>query len=347
MARPLRIEFPGAFHHVMSRGNDGIALFRDDTDRLKFLDLLERAIARFNWVLHDWALMTNHFHLAIETPECTLSDGMHWLLGTYAKWFNKRHGRRGHLYQDRFKNVIVDREEYLLTVARYIVLNPVKAHMVARPEDYRWSSYRARAGYEKAPPWLTTATVQASFGVDEESARARYREFIDAGMAEPRDLAEECTRRLYLGGAKWIEKIQELVDERERSCEAVRAQVHPGRPEMADIFDAVAKTFDTTTEAIRRGRGTLERRVVAYLAFEDGLIRLRRIANELGVTSPGGISLQVARCRRELEDDALLRDLLAACRSVMRRQPPPFRFPPEMPPVTARRYHRASKHRTH
>src|SRR5688572_14905461 len=102
MARPLRIEFEGAFHHVMSWGNDGMALFRDDTDRLKFLELLKRAIKRSNWIVNDWVLMTNHFHLAIETPKCTLSSGMHWLLGTYAKWFNKRNNRRGHPYQDRF-----------------------------------------------------------------------------------------------------------------------------------------------------------------------------------------------------------------------------------------------------
>ncbi len=124
----------------MSRGNDGIPLYRDDVDHLKFLELLVATIKRFGWVLHDWALMTNHFHLAIETPECTLSDGMHWLLGSYGQWFNRRHRRRGHLYQERFKNVLVEKESYLLTLSRYIALNPVEAGMVERPEEYRWST---------------------------------------------------------------------------------------------------------------------------------------------------------------------------------------------------------------
>jgi putative transposase len=345
MARPLRIEFDGAFHHVMSRGNDGMALFRDNTDRLKFLELLERAIKRSNWIVHDWVLMTNHFHLAIETPECTLSSGMHWLLGTYAKWFNKRHNRRGHLYQDRFKSVIVDREEYLLTVARYIALNPVKAGMVERPEDYAWCSYRARAGYENAPHWLNIDLVQSHFGADVELAQAGYRKFVDDGLSDPRDMAEESLRKLFLGGARFLEKMQELVDQKERSCEALRKQVHPGRPQLSDVLEAVAQTFDTTIEAIRDGRGTLERRVAAYLAFEDGLIPLRSIADALNVTSPGGISNLVSRCRIELTSDQLLGELVNACRGRMRRQPPAFRFPPQIAVVTARRYHRASKHR--
>ena len=341
MARPLRIEYPGAFHHVMSRGNDGTPIVRDDTDRKKFLELLVRAIGRFGWILHDWVLMTNHLHFSIETPECTLSDGMHWLLGTYAGWFNRRHTRRGHLFQDRFKNCLVEQEEYLLTVARYIVLNPVKAGMGARPEDYPWSSYRARAGYDPAPPWLSLGAVASLFGGTGPDGRAAYRTFIDEDLGNPRDLAEECIRKLYLGSASWIEKIQKLIDETERSEDAPPGQVHPGRPELEDVVEAVTQTFDTTGEAIRRERGTLARRVIAYLAFEDGLVPLRRIARGLGVTSAGGISNLAARCRSELAQDADLCELIEACRGRMKRRPPPFRFPIQTPPLTARRYHRA------
>jgi len=341
MARPLRLEYPGALHHVMSRGNDGIPLYREDTDRLRFLEFLERAIKRFRWVLHDYSLMTNHFHLAIETPECTLSDGMHWLLGIYAQWFNRRHGRRGHLYQERFKNVLVEKESYLLTLSRYIVLNPVKAGMVERPEEYRWSSYRARAGYERAPEWLSMGLVESFFAPQSAKAREEYRKFVDAGMSDPRNLMAEVVAQMYLGSAAWIERMQKLVDEEERSEEIRRAQVHPGRPELEDVVTAVAQTFDTTSEEIVRGRGTLERRIVAYVAFEDGLVQLRRIARRLGVSSAGGISSLVNRCRRDLEQDADGRDLVERCRAVMRRRPPPFRFPRQVPPVSARRYHRA------
>jgi len=326
----------------MSRGNDGIPIFRDDTDRRKFLSLLERTITRFRWTLHDWSLMTNHFHLSVETAEANLSDGMHWLLGTYAGWFNRRHKRRGHLYQDRFKNCLVDKETYLLTLARYIVLNPVKAGIVARPEDYEWSSYRARAGYEPAPSWLTLGTVQSLFAPRPEEAERAYRTFIDESMSDPRDLAEIWIRQLYLGSPAWIERVQSLIDQSERSEEALRGQVHPGRPELGDVMEAVAQTFDTTSEAMRESRGTLARRVTAYLAFEDGLIPLSRIARALGVTSAGGISDLAARCRTELAGDGDLRELVEAARGRMKRRPPPFLFPAQNPPITARRYHRAT-----
>lgn len=342
MARPLRLEFPGAFHHAMSRGNDGIDLFRDDQDRLRFLEYLARAIKRFQWVVHDYCLMTNHLHLVIETPECTLSDGMHWLLGIYAQSFNRRHKRRGHLFQDRFKSVLVEKETHLLTLSRYIALNPVAAGMVERPEDYRWSSYRARAGYERGPDWLSTGAIDSMFGQEPSQAREEYRKFVDAGMSDPRDLMDEVVGQIYLGSRSWIERIQNLIDQEERSAEIPRRQVHPGRPELEDVVTAVAQTFDTTADEIVRCRGTLERRIVAFIAFEDGLVPLNAIAKKLSVSSAGGISSLVTRCRRELERDGTLREIVERCRAIMQRRPPPFRFPRQSLPVSARRYHRAA-----
>jgi putative transposase len=132
MARQPRVEYAGALHHVKSRGNDGIPIFRDDEDRMLFLDLLAQEIVRSCWVLHESCLMTTHVHLEIEMPECPLSTGMHRLLARYAQRFNKRHGRRGHLFQEWFKNVLVE-ESYGLELSRYIALNPVKAGIVAPP----------------------------------------------------------------------------------------------------------------------------------------------------------------------------------------------------------------------
>ena len=342
MARPLRVEFPGAVHHVMSHGNDGIDLFRDDQDRLRFLEFLARAVKRFRWVVHDYCLMTNHLHVVIETPECTLSDGMHWLLGIYAQSFNRRHRRRGHLFQDRFKSVLVEQENYLLTLSRYVALNPVAAGMLERPEDYRWSSYRARAGHERAPDWLTTGPIDSLLGQELSQAREEYRKFVNAGLNDPRDLMDEVLGQIYLGSRSWIERIQCLIDEEERSEEIPRGQVHPGRPQWEDVVTAVAQTFDTTREEIVRGRGTLERRIVAFIAFEEGLIQLRTIAKRLGVTSAGGISSLVSLCRRDLERDGTLRELVERCRTIMQRRDSPFRFPRQTPPVSVRRYHRAA-----
>jgi putative transposase len=151
MARQLRTDFPGAVHHVTSRGNERRPIFFDDRDREMFLAFLGQAVKRFGWSVTAFVLMTNHFHLLVQTPEAGLSKGMHWLNTKYVGWFNRRHERVGHLYQGRFKAILVEKETYFMEVLRYVVLNPLRARMVERPEDYRWSSYRATAGLERAP----------------------------------------------------------------------------------------------------------------------------------------------------------------------------------------------------
>jgi putative transposase len=154
MSRPLRLEFEGAFWHITSRGNERKDIFRQDDDRLEFLSLLATAVKRFRWRLHEFCLMTNHYHLVIETPFRTLAKGMHWLNSEYARIFNKRYKRVGHLFQGRYKSILVDEQNYLDEVRRYTVLNPVRARMVSGPAEYQWSSYRAHAGLDPIPEWL-------------------------------------------------------------------------------------------------------------------------------------------------------------------------------------------------
>jgi hypothetical protein len=151
---------------------------------------------------------------------------------------------------------------------------------------------------------------------------------------------DEVVGQMFLGTAAWIDKVQKILDGEERSEEHPRAQVHPGRPELEDVVEAVAQTFDVTADQFAERRGGIERQIVAYLAFEDGLIPLRKIARRLGGTSAGGISSLAKRCRLELPDDPELRELVEICRTRMRRRPPPFAFPRLNPPLTARRYHR-------
>jgi REP element-mobilizing transposase RayT len=165
MARPLRIEFPGAVYHITSRGNGRQRIFQDDVDNRKFLELLGKTIERFHWACHAYCLMVNHYHLLIETPEANLSKGMHHLNAGFCQAYNRRHDTVGHLLQGRFKAIVVDRESYLLELARYIVLNPVRAGMVDRPEDWPWSSYCATAGLPAAsvaPEAVTLAGAAAT-----------------------------------------------------------------------------------------------------------------------------------------------------------------------------------------
>ena len=149
-----------------------------------FLALLEEAVERYRWIVHVYTLMDNHYHLMFETPEKTLSLGMQWLNGKYARYFNKRYKRRGHLFQGRFHSVLVEKEEHLLELSRYIVLNPVRAKMVERPEEWQWSSYRATVGLAPRPAFLHTDWILAQFGVDRASAIERYVRFVDQGVVK-------------------------------------------------------------------------------------------------------------------------------------------------------------------
>src|SRR5207247_381934 len=146
MARPLRLSYPGALYHVTARGNARQAIYTDDADRQMFLLVLEDVETRYHWLCHAYCLMDNHYHLLLETPQGNLSAGMRQVNGVYTQRFNRRHGRVGHIFQGRFKAILVERESYLLELCRYLVLNPVRAGIVRQPERYRWSSYRATAG---------------------------------------------------------------------------------------------------------------------------------------------------------------------------------------------------------
>ena len=184
MARSLRIQFPGAVYHVTSRGNARGMVFDDDSDRAKFLDVLSSVIEKYRWLCHAYCLMGNHYHLLLETPEANLSRGMRQLNGIYTQVFNRRHGRCGHLFQGPYKAILVDKDTYLLTLCRYIVLNPVAAQLVATPEDWRWSSYAATARLVASPPFLTTEWLLSQFSQRREHARQRYRVFVAEGFEQ-------------------------------------------------------------------------------------------------------------------------------------------------------------------
>ena len=165
MARPLRIEYPGAVYHLTARGNARQPIFRDTADRHGFLRTLAHVVDRYSWRCHAYCLMTNHYHLLIETPQPTLARGMRQLNGVYTQAFNRRHGRSGHLFQGRYHAVVVEKEAHLLELCRYVVLNPVRVKSCRTAGAWRWSSYRATAGLTAAPGFLTVAWVLAQFGL--------------------------------------------------------------------------------------------------------------------------------------------------------------------------------------
>jgi REP element-mobilizing transposase RayT len=182
MARPLRIQFPGGVYHVISRGNARQALFDNDDDRRRFLRALNLAASTLGWRLFAYCLMTNHYHLCIETPGPTLARGMRDVNGTYAQGFNRRHDRVGHLFQSRYAAIVVEKDSHLLELARYIVLNPVRAGLCASAGDWHWSSYRATLGHPARLVPVSSDVILSQFGPNLREARAAYERFVAAGM---------------------------------------------------------------------------------------------------------------------------------------------------------------------
>jgi putative transposase len=180
MARAWRLEEPGGTYHVAARGNSGNAIFRDDIDRSEFLRRLERTVGRYEWICLAYCLMTNHFHLIVKIPQGGLSSGMQELISGYSRQTNRRHDKRDHLFKQRFASVRLKRDSHLLEASRYVVLNPVRAGLCDSPAQWRWSSYRASAGFSFAPALLAKDELLALFGPRPELAAARYRNFVAA-----------------------------------------------------------------------------------------------------------------------------------------------------------------------
>lgn len=233
MARPLRIEFAGALYHLTSRGDRREAIFEDDADREAFLGVLAEVVERYHWICHAFCLMTNHYHLVVETMDGNLSQGMRQLNGVYTQASNRRHSRLGHLFQGRFKGILVDKDAYLLELSRYVVLNPVRARMVGLPEQWPWSSYRALLGEAPVPSWLAVDGLLSQFGSDRAEARQHYRRFVLDGMG--RDLWEGLRQQIYLGDDTFVERMQAKAKVQGDLLSVPQIQRRPPAPALAAI----------------------------------------------------------------------------------------------------------------
>jgi REP element-mobilizing transposase RayT len=265
VSRPLRLEHPGAVWHVTSRGNERREVFRDDADRERWVGLLGKAVVLFAWRLHAYVLMSNHYHLLVETPVPSLSKGMRHLNGVYTQAFNRRHERVGHLFQGRFKSILVEKESHLLELLRYVVLNPVRAGLVRGPDEWPWSSYRATAGEAPAPAWLETAWTLAQFGDVGAAARQRYRDFVGEGrgLAGPWSALRG---QIYLGSEAFVRDVLRHATSGVRSSEIPRPQREAAPMSVERVLPAVLGALATTDQELVRHPRRLgrERAVVAY-----------------------------------------------------------------------------------
>ena len=267
VARPLRICFPGAVYHLMSRGNARQRIVLDDEDRRAFLRSLAQAISRYGWLCHAFCLMDNHYHLALETPNANLPVGMRHLNGVYAQRFNERYARSGHVFEARYRSILVEKETHFLSVCRYVVLNPVRAGITMDPAEYAWSSYRATAGLEEPEEWLFTDWVLAQFGGTRRAAQVRYRDFVADGIDETLPVRGE-----RVGTQPFL---ADRFDCELPLAEIPRIQVEPVAPALADIF---RRFPDAPVATAYRRHGYRLHEIAAYLGCHYSTVsrRLRR-----------------------------------------------------------------------
>lgn len=312
MARPLRIEYPEAYYHVTSRGNERRDIFKSRKDREQFLLYLQSSVERYGAVIHAYCLMTNHYHLLVETPHGNLSEIMRHVNGAYTTYFNVKRKRAGHLFQGRYKAIVVEADEYALELSRYIHLNPVRAGMVSRPEDHEWSSYRCYAGFTTEPVWLTSHLVLGNLG--KANAKAKYRSFVeDLIGAEYESPLKGVVASTLLGSPEFIAQVSEAhVDQlkSDRSLPAVKKL--SSRPTAEKIMAAVNDVLG--------GDSALTKKISVYFCHRHGGMKLKEIGEKFGI-GDAAVSVASKRLLAQAEKDATVREALERIRRLLIVEP--------------------------
>jgi putative transposase len=249
-------------YHVTSRGNGRAAIYLDDGDREAFLNVLGKVCGRMHWVCYAYCLMTNHYHLVIETPDANLSRGMRQLNGVYTQRFNRHHGRVGHVFRGRYKAILVDREPYLLELVRYVVLNLVRAGMVTSPEQWRWSSYQATAGQAHTPDWLATAWVLCQFGTRRIHPHQRFAQFVQDGQTQP-SIWRGLRNQIYLGDEQFVARMQSQINDEKPLDEIPKVQRRMCRLSLEDFARQHGDEWSAMAAAYLSGAHTMKA-IAAY-----------------------------------------------------------------------------------
>ncbi len=317
MARPLRIEYPGACYHVTHRGNAGAPVFADVTDAQSFLALLGVARSRFTLRIHAFCLMPDHYQLLLQTPEANLSRAIQWINVSHAVQFNRRHQRNGHLFQGRYAAVVVEKASYLLPLSRIVHLTPVSAGLVQFAAAYRWSSYRALIGREEPPQWLDTQWLLSQFGPRPHVARHHYRRFVENPDPRGPQWGEKLLpRRMILGSEAFVDRIRATRSPAGADAAGGRSSPTTG---LSDIAAAVAGAFDCTEAAIRtpgKKRHTA-RDVAIYLAKTCTDMSGKALGAYFGGVTDAAVTMRYKAVANRMEqDNALARQIAALKRQL-------------------------------
>jgi len=256
MSRPLRIEYAGAVYHITSRGNEKKAVYKDDIDREIFLEALFQVNKRYNWNCHAYCLMNNHYHLIIETPDGNLSVGMRQLNGVYTQTFNRRHKRVGHLFQGRYKAILIQKDSHLLEVCRYVVLNPLRARAIERPDKWKWSSYLATVGKEKPHSCMNPEWILGQFGTTRSIAEEAYRKFVHSGIRQE-SIWKSVRCQSILGEEEFTTTLMDYLRGKRDIVDLPKVQRYADRPGLTQLFSGnivqdISKRNEKIHEAVQR-----------------------------------------------------------------------------------------------
>ena len=333
MARPLRVEFERALYHLTGRGNAGQRIFADDKDCARFVELLAQSLERYDVALHGYVLMGNHYHLIAETRRANLGRWMHWLSTAYTVYFNRRHRLVGHLFQGRYKSIVVEAEGYLLSLSRYAHLNPVRGKLIGRGDpverrkrlrQWRWSSYRGYSGLAKPEPWVEQERVLGEIGGKPNERRLRYRRFVEEGLLREIESPLEAVQwQTALGREYFLQRLKDHLEKRgqtrHREVPALR-QLRRG-PDAQTILSGVALAYGCSKKDLleRRVRGNEARAVAMVLVWDCCGLSLREVGELFGGAGYTAVAQMIRRTREKGREGALrfkLAKLMHNCANV-------------------------------
>lgn len=312
MPRTARVQFEGATYHILNRGNNRESIFINEADYLLYLQLLERYCEEFNVLLYAYVLMPNHLHLLLETPSGSIVDFMRSLNTCYTMRFNRKNGRIGHVFQGRYKSFIVDKDNYLLELSRYIHLNPVRAGIVKDPKDYRWSSYRDYVG--ESDGIVRKEFILSQFSPNEKKSFSAYNTFVMAAI-ESGDLRGDFVirKQQFVGSEDFVERI--IGPDTRKPC-STKVSIH-------DVIQAICHHFNISENVILshtiRQKDRIYRDLIIYLTRRLTSLKLKEIGSFFGIKQPA-TSLSIRKVENLMEyDEKIKGDIKMINNNLMQR----------------------------
>ncbi len=306
MARPLRIEYPGAYYHVMNRGLAQNDVFLDQQDRERFLGLVGEVCRLWGVVVYAYCLMDTHYHLLLQTPWGGLSRAMRHLDGIYTQSYNRAHHRDGPLFRGRYRAILIDAEEYFLAVMRYIHHNPVEAGLASDIDRYRWSSHWGYINHKRAPKWLDRAGVLSRFGRGVRGFR-EYQEFMHSKVeGEVEDFYQHREKGSILGGREFVQRVMRKIGERAKMKEEKPESRRVFRYEIEEIMEATARVYGKAVRELRktrRGQENEARAMAMYLCRRLGGYKLTEIGKVVGLEKYSSVSSACLAIKGRLEKE--------------------------------------------